>query len=166
MKEIHTNLYIGNQNNYEYDVKLQSNWAVVHACKEPYHRDLLNYTGRRLSTSDPEYLVARRGDRLYLNLIDADSSLYISKKTIDSALEFIEEALSKDKKCLVHCNMGQSRSPSIGLLYLAMKKILPEDFQQAEKEFKKIYPNYNPKGGIRRFVMKNWSTYVKGEDND
>jgi hypothetical protein len=46
MIEIHPNLYIGHQGDYEYQVKGQDGWAVVHACKEPYHRQLLGYTSR------------------------------------------------------------------------------------------------------------------------
>ena len=38
MIEICPQLYVGNQDNYEYDVKRQEGWAVVQACKEPYHR--------------------------------------------------------------------------------------------------------------------------------
>ena len=44
MIEIYPNLYIGHQGDYEYLVQGQDGWAVVHACKEPYHRDLLGYT--------------------------------------------------------------------------------------------------------------------------
>ena len=46
MKEIHPNLHIGSQDDYENIVKHQDGWFVIHACKEPYHRQTLGYTGR------------------------------------------------------------------------------------------------------------------------
>jgi hypothetical protein len=44
MIEIYTNLFIGNEQDYELRVKNQPEWRVVHACKEPYHRQLPGYT--------------------------------------------------------------------------------------------------------------------------
>jgi hypothetical protein len=46
MIEIHPNLYIGNEHDYEFNVRRESGWCIVHACKEPYHRQALGYTGR------------------------------------------------------------------------------------------------------------------------
>ena len=58
--------------------------------------------------------------RLYLNLIDPPNPAYIPKEIIDAALEFIDKGLKDGKRVLVHCNQGESRSPGIGLLYLAI----------------------------------------------
>jgi predicted protein tyrosine phosphatase len=161
MVEIYANLYVGNQEDYEYEVRLKDGWAIVHACKEPYHRSLLGYTGRGAPKEHPEYLVARRGNRLFLNIVDVDSPDNIPKEIIDAALSFIDDALSSGKKCLVHCNLGESRSPSIGLLYLASKCVLPNTFADAESEFRALYPVYNPKAGIRGFIIGYWKRYVK-----
>jgi len=61
---------------------------------------------------------------------------------------------------LVHCNKGESRAPSIGLLYMAYKGLfLKMDYYQSVNEFKKKYPVYNPAGGFRLFSMNNWSYY-------
>ena len=161
MIEICKNLFIGNEQDYEFKVKNQQKWQVVHACKEPYHRKLLGYSGRGAPKSNPEYLIARRENKLFLNIVDADSPDYIPKEIIDAALEFIHKSLSDDIPCLVHCNQGESRSPSIGLLYMAREGQLPVmDLKSAELEFRKIYPVYNPKSGIRGFIVKYWNTYV------
>ncbi len=53
MIEIHPNLYVGHQGDYEYLVQGQDGWAVVHACKEPYHRNLLGYTTRGAPKDHP-----------------------------------------------------------------------------------------------------------------
>ncbi len=162
MIEVYKNLYIGNQQDYEINVSKKQDWSIIHACKEPYHRTLLGYTGRGAPKGHPEYLIAKRNNRLFLNFVDADSPDYIPKEIIDSALVFIEESLSAGKPCLVHCNLGESRSPSIGLLYMLSKGSLPKsNLTTAEEEFKKIYPAYNPKMGIRGFIMRYWNDYVK-----
>lgn len=161
MIEILTNLYIGNQDDYERNVKLQAGWAIVHACKEPYHRQALGYKGRAVDKNHPEYLIARRGNRLILNLVDVDNPEYISKEILDTALDFINENLTKNSKVLVHCNQGQSRSASIGLLYLVKFTdiIKSADFIEAEKEYLDLYPSYNPANGIRTFMLRNWNNY-------
>jgi len=162
MIKIIENLYIGNANDYEQFVKNKENWSVVHACKEPYHRRALGYSGRSVSSSHPEYLIAVRDNRLILNLIDPPSPKYIPKEIIDKALRFIEENLKKNRKVLVGCNQGESRSPSIGLLYLAIKnKISNSTLEDAEKDFNKIYYFYNPSTGMRGFIKNNWDQYIK-----
>ena len=45
MIEVHPRLFIGTEFDYESQVRQQAGWWVVHACKEPYHRQLLGYTG-------------------------------------------------------------------------------------------------------------------------
>jgi predicted protein tyrosine phosphatase len=161
MIEVFKNLYIGNQDDYEFNVKGNDEWAIVHACKEPYHRSLLGYTGRGAPKNHPEYLFARRNNRLFLNIVDVDSPDYIAKDIIDTALGFINEVLVNNTKCLVHCNQGESRSPSIGFLYLAANNVLSKDFDTAENEFRKLYPTYNPKNGIRGFIINHWNEYVR-----
>ena len=49
MIEIMHNLFIGSQSDYENIVKYESGWYVIHACKEPYHRQALGYSGRAVS---------------------------------------------------------------------------------------------------------------------
>jgi len=160
MIEIFSGLFIGSQTDYEITVKHQENWAVVHACKEPYHRQALGYSGRACAKEHPEYLLAYRGDRLILNLVDVDNPAWISPIIINSTIEFIDKHLALGQKVLVHCNQGQSRSAGIGLLYLANKGEYRDcDFLEAESRYKEKYPFYNPAAGIRGFCMQNWQQY-------
>ena len=105
--------------------------------------------------------MAKRENRLILNLVDVENPAYIAKEIMDEALQFIDQSLEAGKKVLVHCNQGMSRSPGIGLLYLASEGVIKNDsFQVALKEFEKIYPGINMAGGMRGFLEVNWDKYV------
>jgi len=95
MIEIYKNLFIGNQDDYEIRVRAQANWAVVHACKEPYHRQALGYKGRGAPKNHPEYLLAKRENenKIILNLVDVDNPDWINPIIIDEALRFIHSYL-------------------------------------------------------------------------
>lgn len=163
MIEVIPLLYVGNQDDYEHEVKGKSDWSIVHACKEPYHRAALGYTGRAAPKDHPEYLVARRINRLILNMVDADNSAYIPKELVDSALTFINEQVQAGQKVLVHCNQGMSRSPSIALLYLVrFTGQLPKTtYLEAETAFRTLYPSFNPAAGVRGFMIQNWVSYTE-----
>lgn len=120
MIEVHPQLFVGSESDYELGrVQFTKGWAVVHACKEPYHRQALGYSGRASAKTHPEYLIARRGNRLILNLVDAPDPAYILDEIMDAAVEFIHSQLAGGQRVLVHCNQGLSRSPGIAILYLA-----------------------------------------------
>jgi len=161
MVEVYPDFFVGNQQDYEYDVVGREGWAVVHACKEPYHRQALGYRGRGAPKDHPEYLVARRGNRLILNMVDADNPAFFASEMIDAALAFIDEALSQGQKVLIHCNRGESRSPAIALLYMASRlSALPSSsLEVAEEEFRTLYAAYAPKSGIHGYLAQNWQRY-------
>lgn len=167
MIEISPNLFIGNEQDYESAVRGQTGWAVVNACKEPYHRQALGYHTRGAPKEHPEYLIARRDNRLILNLVDAPDPAYIPKVIIDAALEYVDQSLHQGMKVLVHCNLGESRSPGIGLLYLAAytKQIPSESLEEAEIVFKRLYPLYKPSTGMRGFLKNYWSAYTIQKNN-
>jgi predicted protein tyrosine phosphatase len=162
MIEVHPRLFIGTELDYESQVRLQGGWWVVHACKEPYHRQLLGYASRAAPKTHPEYLFARREKKLFLNLVDVDDPNYIPKEIMDEALAFIDDGMRSGDRLLVHCNQGESRSPSIGLLYLAARanSISSASLPEAEADFRRIYPHYNPKAGMRGFLLRYWSDYI------
>jgi hypothetical protein len=162
MIEIHPNLFVGNQSDYDNRIQYESDWAVVHACKEPYHRNALGYSGRSAPRSHPEYLIARRANRLILNLIDVENPAYFAKEIMDTALSFIEENMHNDKRVLIHCNQGMSRSAGIALLFLASKGLISRsNFLEAEQEFKNLYPPCNLSMGVRGYLINNWRSYME-----
>jgi predicted protein tyrosine phosphatase len=164
MIEVYPNLFVGDQSDCESIMPQLDGWAVVHACKEPYHRQALGYVGKAAAKNHPEYLVARRGLRLILNMVDVDNPAFFDMGMIRQALDFIDEHRRGGLKVLVHCNLGESRAPSIALLYLAARlKALPvEALDLAEARFRTLYPDYNPKPGIREHLRQNWQEYCRG----
>lgn len=163
MIEIYPQLHVGSQQDYEHRVRIQPGWKVVHACKEPYHRQALGYSGRAAPKAHPEYLIARREHRLILNLVDAPDPAYIPKEIIDCALDFIYQSLTTKANVLIHCNEGASRAPSIGLLYLASHTDCFEkhDLDTALVEFRKLYPPFNPAAGMFGFLQAHFETYCR-----
>jgi len=168
MIEISSGLFAGHQGDYEYQVKGQDGWAIVHACKEPYHRQLLGYKGRGAPKDHPEYFFAERGNRLYLNLVDAPNPAYIPKEIIDRAIAFIDEQLSEGLKVLVHCNQGESRGPAIGFLYLLSHTdaLAKTSHDEALAAFRKIYPTFRPSGGISGFIEAQWAEYAGAQSEE
>ena len=162
MREVAPKLFVGNQQDFEYIVSKEPGWAVVHACKEPYHRKALGYSGRAAPKTHKEYLMAVRDDRLSLNLVDAEDPKYIRKEIIDAALRFIAEKLDEGKKILVHCNQGASRSVGITLLHLAVAGQIPnQTFSEAQAAFTAIYPEASMAGGMRGFLTQHWEQYMQ-----
>lgn len=164
MIEIFPNLYIGTQEEYELVVGAHGTWCVVHACKIPYHCLAVTYSPvGTVPEGHPEYYVARRDNRLMLNLIDTRDPAEIPKIAIDEALKFIHQCLAKGRPVMVHCGFGISRSAAIGLLYLATHTdVLPtESLDVAEEAYRRIYPPYRPNRGMRGFLVAHWKDYTQ-----
>lgn len=159
MIEVHEKLYVGAESD-EHQTRGQPGWFVIHACKEPYHRQALNYTGRAASKDHPEYLLARRNGCLILNLVDVDDVNFIRTEIIDAALDAIHDNINTSK-VLVHCNQGQSRSPTIAFLYMRKYTEIFHDLELSKSlfAFRKIYPLYNPARGMAEYVRLNWQRY-------
>ena len=160
MIEVFSILFVGNEA-VASNVLHTSGWFIVHAGKEPFHRQALGYTGRGAPKDHPEYLVAERDGRLALNLVDAPNPAYIPKEAIDAALEAIHKNISQSK-VLVHCNQGMSRSPTIALLYLLKhtQELKFESLSSVLEKFKALYPAYGPAGGMSGFIEKYWLEYA------
>ena len=159
MIEVHHNLFVGSQDDELY-IRGQSGWFLVHACKDPYHRQALGYTGRGAPKDHPEYLIARRPGRLILNLVDTNDINYVPAEIIDAALDGVHENIVSSK-VLVHCNQGMSRSPAIAFLYLLK---FSDTFHRQNhdgdlRDFLKIYPAYAPARGMADYVKVNWVKY-------
>jgi hypothetical protein len=172
MVEIHPGIFVGSDEDYlglekEYIPSRNidqpiNGWAVLHCCKEPYHRQFVGYRGRGAPRDYPEYFFAIRGDRMALNMIDAPSPNFFSFEMITAGLGFLfEKRCLQGKKLLIHCNLGISRGPSIAMLYINtyVKDAPRVSFEQAEAEMKSIYPAYNPGEGIRGHLRRFWYVY-------
>ena len=154
MIRIAQRLWLGGQSDWERTVRLaREPWHVIHACKEPYHRLFVGYSGRGWW--------AVRGRRIALNLVDGQEPEWVPEAAVDFAIDTINK-WTEEFPVLLHCNRGESRSAVIGMLYLTSQGRFPGmDFEAAEAEFTRIYPPYNPARGMRLFAMQKWEKYAK-----
>jgi hypothetical protein len=164
MIKVYSKLFVGSELDYEGIVLHQTGWAVVQACKEPYHSQAVGYPRGKAAPKNSEYYVAPRGNRLILNMVGVPRSEFFHKEEmIDKALDFIDKMRASNQNVLVHCNQGESRCPSIALLYMASRlDALPTDsLEAAEGKFRLIYPNYHPNFGIRGHLVQHWLLYCE-----
>ena len=136
-------------------------FVFVQAAKLPFHKSAVGYTTNALEKDHPEYYVAVRANGIALNMVDSDYASMFSVYLFDAALNYIDIKNREGKKILIHCNEGISRSPSIGLLYLATKgKISNKDYMSAKADFDKIYTTYYPNRGVRDFLHVAWHRFI------
>jgi protein-tyrosine phosphatase len=128
--------------------------AVVHACRIPCHRRAVGYKND-LADTHPNYLVREKGHHLYLNLIDSPQPLF-KLASFEAFLGFVDREI-RDRPVHVHCNQGESRAPSLALLYMAKRlKTLPaRSYREAAAAFRERFP-YNPGEGIETWLIANW----------
>lgn len=153
MQEIHERVFVTN------DLSCTSgndDLAVVHACKSPCHQVAVGYSGK-LPNTHPNYLVLERGNDLFLNIIDPPVPLFMPA-LFTVFLEFADKHWGQGRKLLIHCNQGESRAPSLAMLFLAkgISTIADTSYAAARAEFEKLYPRYNPGKGIETYFSKNW----------
>ena len=155
MNEIYTNLFIGDDDDC-YTCLLDSGFSIVHACKT-CHQEVLKYHGL-LPHTHPNYLIYEHGKNLYLNMVDMPNE-FLAKYTnpiFKHAMGFIKREI-QNKKVLIHCNFGYSRSPSLGFIYLAITGVISKkSINEAMNEFIKLYPKYSPGNGIILYMQHNW----------
>jgi hypothetical protein len=152
--EVFPGLFVGSQED-EAEVRREDGWFIISAAKEPYHRKALGYSGRSASKDHKEYLIARRGDRLILNLVDVSDPTLISPTIMDAAIDEI----ALHDRVLVHCNQGGSRGPTIALLYLKRHTDLfaGKTYAEGVKAFEKLYPPYDPAAGMASYARSHWN---------
>jgi predicted protein tyrosine phosphatase len=160
MIEVYPGLFIGSRLDYETLVSGREGWGVVHACRS-YHQMTVGYRLWGVPRRHPDYLAAQRDNRLALRLIDFPFTVPLRKEMIRRALDFMDMMRAQERKVLVHCVYGRSRSPSIGLLYMAARlHVLPVDsLEAAEERFREIYAPYQPNRAIRGHLRRYWREY-------
>lgn len=167
MIEVHPGLFVGNNEDFVQiagqigpGINLKGEehgWAVIHACKEPYHREFVGYTSKA-APRGPEYLFSRHGWRLALNLVDVAYPEYIRPELVNQAMAMIGLARATRLKVLIHCNQGGSRAPSLALHWLHRfdERFKIGSFELVEVTMRYVYPPYHPAEGIRGYVREHW----------
>lgn len=153
-----TKIFIGTINDL-YQTNDQD-WAFVHATQTIHYQIFgWNRTTNKPNKNHLNYIFYEKDNRLSLNWVDGAAHLYnwSGIDTFIKILDFIEKWINQ-RKVFVHCDQGQSRSPTLGLLYLAkrLKTISNESFLSAKSDFIKMYPNYIP-SGIGEYVEQKWN---------
>jgi len=74
----------------------------------------------------------------------------------EAFLAFVEKHIA-ERRVVVHCNQGESRAPSLALLYLAKRTDeLPSDsYEAAAQQYHQRYP-YRPGRGIQTWLSQHW----------
>lgn len=118
-----------------------------------------NWTTNKPPRDHPNYIMWEKENRLSLNWVDGPAKLFewSGPQTFIHVLDFIDKWIDK-KKVLIHCDQGFSRSPMLGMLYLAKRRktISNISYESAVQDFKKIYSMFQP-GGIGDYVNQHWS---------
>jgi hypothetical protein len=128
--------------------------AIVHACKEPCHRCAAGYTQKSLPADHPHYLFLVRGNHLYLNLIDPPVPLF-KRESFTAFFAFVDAQI-KHRPVHIHCNKGESRAPSLTLLYRAKRGLLPDESYDAARAAFEVDNPYKPGKGIETYLRENW----------
>ena len=154
MIQVQDNLFVGTESDCRHG---DANWAVVHACKHPCHAAAVGYSGN-LPASHPNYLAFETGDDLMLNIIDPPIPLF-KPELFAAFLAFAARKTEDGKTLLIHCNQGESRAPSLALLFLAKVAgtISDDSYAAAREDFEKMFRGYRPGGGIQTYLGANWS---------
>ena len=129
--------------------------AVVHACKDPCHKQAVGYE-KKIETHHPDYLGRERGAHLYLNMIDPPVPLF-KPEMFRLFFDFVDRQIA-ERPVVIHCNQGRSRAPSLTLLYMAKRlHLLPDtDYVSARRAFEQKFP-YAPGKGIETYLMAEWA---------
>lgn len=164
MKEIYHDIFIGNEQDY-YAIQRERNWTILHCCKHPFHCQFVGYRGT-LPPAHPNYALKRIENEMALNLVDMDrfseNYLDFNRDMFDTAFSFLDEYRLQRYKILIHCNQGESRAPTIGLLYIArLGAFKYADFDTSVQKLKEIYPVYMPKRNIFLTVKSLWRDFVQ-----
>lgn len=124
----------------------------VHATNES------SVIGGRLPKTHPNYLVLEKEFDLYLNIIDPPVPLFMPP-LFTNFMAFSDKHWNAGRGLLIHCNQGESRAPSLVLLFMAkgLSAISDQSYASARSEFEQIYPHYNPGNGIETYFSKNWA---------
>lgn len=151
-------LFVGTKE--EYQTARQKGMKIVCALNRAggfvTHQSVVGWQGRGCNPDNPYYLFKRDADAIYLNMIDAEDPKYVNDEMINPALDFIHQHLSNGNEVFVYCSLGESRSPSIALMYLLEYNLIEKGQNTFHIFRNEHYPFYNPKSGNLLYIRKRW----------
>lgn len=146
--EVFPNLFVGDADGIS--EAQDRGMFIIHAAKEPWHRERLGYTGRA-APNDSEYYLCEVGeDEMWCNLVDAHDAKYIPDTLVNAITDVISyQRLCRNRQVFIHCNKGESRAPTMALCYL-----LETVQDYTVSMFMKAYPAYAPGPGMAAYLEK------------
>ena len=131
--------------------------AVVHACKSPCHTSAVGYRGS-LPSTHPNYLFVESGNDLVLNMIDPPVPLF-KPEMFAAFLRFSCRQFAESRPVLIHCNQGESRAPSLALVFMAKVSHAIDDssYASARAAFERLFSGYRPGLGIQTYLNQQWA---------
>lgn len=159
--QVHKDLYVGDTAGLVFTNR--NKWSIIHLSQR-YHYSLFGWDLKfnKPPKDHQHYLIYEEAHEISVNLVDGASCLFdwFGVHGFTHLMDFIDRELASNRKVLIHCDKGRSRSPSLALLYLSrrIKTIPGHSFSVAMYEFKKQYPAYNP-NGIAEFIDMHWNSF-------
>ena len=151
-------LYVGTKE--EYLLAIQKGMKIVCALNRANgfvtHQSVVGWQGRGCNSDSPYYLFKREVDAIYLNMIDGEDPKYVNDEMINPALDFMKQHINANSEVFVYCSLGESRSPSIALMYLLDNNLIEKSKNTFTVFRDNYYPNYNPKGGNLLYIKSRW----------
>jgi hypothetical protein len=169
MEEIYTNIYVGDDLDYE-KIKDKPDWAAARMCKygPGGHQQTLGYT-TLAAPKGKNYLSVEKDDHIAINIIDMEDPNMIPFECITKALDYIKKKMDEGKKVLIACNSGHSRGPTTGLMFLRAIGDMPYHFVKSEQIYRTLYPKFDPGMGMRQVARSHWAELDRmelGENNE
>jgi hypothetical protein len=151
-------LFVGTKE--EYSFAKQKGMKIVCALNRANgfvtHQSVVGWQGRGCNPDNPYYLFRRDADAIYLNMIDAEDPKYVIDEMINPALDFILQQLNSGNEVFIYCSLGESRSPSIALMYLLENNLIEKSADTINVFRNNFYPNYQPKAGNLLYIKRRW----------
>lgn len=158
-------LYFTNADEYDRVVKDCPGLSALLCAKNPYHKEIVGYE-RNCPKDHPEYLVAYRPKEhiMALNMVDSPKPEFFSDKMVLAGIDFIQNELAQNNDVVVVCNQGESRSPTMCLIYLISIGAFEKSISHNElvNQFKEFAPEWNPRNGILEYALDYFDKWRKG----
>lgn len=152
------NIYVGTKE--EYNTALGQEMKIVCALNRANgfvtHQSKVGWSGRGCNKDNPYYLFKEEEHAIYLNMIDGDDPKYVSDEMINAALGFMKKHLDNDETIFVYCSLGESRSPSIALMYMLEHGFIDVSDNVFVDFRNNFYAKYQPKLGNAQYIVKRW----------
>ena len=153
-----TQIFVGVKE--EYQTARQKGMKIVCALNRANgyvtHQSVVGWQGRGCNPASPYYLFKKEADAIYLNMIDGTDPKYVNDEMINPALDFIREHIKNGNDVFIYCSLGESRSPSIALMYLLENNLIEKSANTIYIFRQEYYPNYNPKSGNLLYIKNRW----------